>query len=162
MPPAARSDSRLVSLLFSSMRRGYGAGLRTECERLREDGAVALRAVASGCWRRVVGAYASVVGCRGFGPVEPHTEVADHVRLYDDGSGWAGRSRSLDPAGGGPRRRAAGGADAALRRGAGGAAAAPLAVGALLLRGGPNRLRPLSASRRPRGRLHRGRAGPGA
>src|SRR6266536_2234344 len=35
MPPAARSDSRLVSLLFSSMRRGYGAGLRTECERLR-------------------------------------------------------------------------------------------------------------------------------
>src|SRR6266511_2919760 len=32
----------------------------------------------------------------GVGPVEPHTEVADHVRLYDDGSGRAGRSRALD------------------------------------------------------------------
>jgi hypothetical protein len=28
-------------------------------------------------------------GLPGFGPVEPHTEVADHVRLYDDGSGRA-------------------------------------------------------------------------
>src|SRR6266498_4380664 len=56
-------------------------------------------------------------------PVEPHTEVADHVRLYDDGSGRARRSRALDPAGGGARRRAFGGADAARRR-AGGRAAA--------------------------------------
>ena len=31
----------------------------------RQDGAVAPRGAASGCWRRVVGAYASVVGCRG-------------------------------------------------------------------------------------------------
>jgi transposase len=29
------------------------------------------------------------------GPVEPHTEVADHVRLYDDGNGWAGRAREI-------------------------------------------------------------------
>jgi hypothetical protein len=27
--------------------------------------------------------------------------VADHVRLYDDGNGRAGRARPLDPAGGG-------------------------------------------------------------
>src|SRR2546425_9878375 len=69
----------------------------------------------------------------GVGPVEPHTEVADHVRLYDDGNGRAGRARALDPAGGGARRRAVGGADTALRRGGGRAAAAPLACGALLL-----------------------------
>jgi hypothetical protein len=28
-------------------------------------------------------------GLQGFGPVEQHTEVADHVLLYDDGSGRA-------------------------------------------------------------------------
>src|SRR5262245_22435584 len=50
----------------------------------------------------------------GGGPVEPHTEVADHVRLYDDGNGRAGRARALDPAGGGARRRVARGADIAL------------------------------------------------
>src|SRR5205823_14675893 len=72
-------------------------------------------------------------GLPGFGPVEQHTEVADHVRLYDGGSGWAGRARSLDSSCGGARRSAFGGADAALRRGGGRAAAAPLAVGALLL-----------------------------
>src|SRR5207249_4465912 len=54
----------------------------------------------------------------GGGPVEPHTEVADHVRLYDDGNGRAGRARPLDQVCGGARRRAARGADAALRRGA--------------------------------------------
>src|SRR6059036_1317034 len=73
-------------------------------------------------------------------PVEPHTEVADHVRLYD-GSCWAGRSRALDPPCGGLRRRVARGADVALRRGGGRAGVAPLAGGALLLRGGPDRLR---------------------
>ena len=31
----------------------------------RQDGAVAPRVAVSGCWRRVVGAYASLVGCRG-------------------------------------------------------------------------------------------------
>src|SRR3989442_7925 len=36
-------------------------------------------------------------------PVEPHTEVADHERVYD-GSRWAGRARAFDPAGGGSRR----------------------------------------------------------
>src|SRR5207302_8516479 len=71
----------------------------------------------------------------GVGPVEPHTEVADHVRLYDDGNRRAGRARSLDPLGGGSCRRAAGGADAALRRGGGRARLAPLAGRALLLRG---------------------------
>jgi len=32
----------------------------------RQDGAVAPQAAASGCWQRVVGAHASVVGCRGW------------------------------------------------------------------------------------------------
>src|SRR5439155_10428775 len=127
----------------------------------RQDGAVAPRAAVSGCWRRVVGAYANVVGCRGC-PVEPHTEVADHVRLYDDGSGRAGRSRTFDPAGGGARRRAARGADVGLRRGGGRAGATRLAGSALLLRGGPDRLRSLSSSRRARDRLHGRRAGTGA
>src|SRR6266487_5314584 len=36
----------------------------TENRRSRQDGAVAPRAAASDCRRRVVGAYASVVGCR--------------------------------------------------------------------------------------------------
>src|SRR5438876_7403014 len=72
-------------------------------------------------------------------PVEPHTEVADHGRVYD-GHCWAGRARTLGPAGGGSRRGAGGGADAALRRGGGRAAAAPLAGSALLLRGGSDRL----------------------
>src|SRR4029077_16784135 len=67
-------------------------------------------------------------GLPGLGPVEPHREVADHVRLYDDGNGRAGRSRALNPAGGGARRRAARGAVAALGRGGGRAAAWPLAV----------------------------------
>src|SRR5262249_22255126 len=34
---------------------------------LRQDGAVALSVAASDRWQRVVGAYASVVGCRGWG-----------------------------------------------------------------------------------------------
>ena len=77
--------------------------------------------------------------------------------MYDstDGNCRAGRSRALDPAGGGPRRRAARGADAALRRGGGRAGAAPLAGGALLLRGGPDRLRSLSSPGRARDRLRR-------
>src|SRR5438876_7534444 len=72
----------------------------------------------------------------GVGPVEPHTEVADHVRLYDDGNGRAGRARQVDLLGGGACRRAARGADAALRRAGGRAGLASLACGALLLRGG--------------------------
>src|SRR5436309_13465848 len=74
----------------------------------------------------------------GVRPVEPHTEVADHERVYD-GNGRVGRARAFDPAGGGARRRAGRGANAALRREGGGAAAAPVAFGALLLRGGPDR-----------------------
>ena len=42
---------------------GTADGLRPPA--LRQDGAVARGAAVSGCWRRVVGAYASVVGCRG-------------------------------------------------------------------------------------------------
>src|SRR5438876_6197735 len=67
-------------------------------------------------------------------PVEPHTEVADHVRLYDGGNGRAGRAREIDSAGRGPRRRVARGADACLRRGGGGACVAPLAGGAAATR----------------------------
>src|SRR6266545_5224517 len=94
-------------------------------------------------------------------PVEPHTEVADHERVYD-GNCWTGRPREVDPLGRDPRGRAARGADAALRRGGGRAGAAPLAGGALLLRGRPDRLRPLPASHRPRHRLRGGGAGTGA
>src|SRR5437879_12593076 len=72
----------------------------------------------------------------GVGPVEPHTEVADHVRLYDDGNGGAGRSRQVDAVGGGACRRAAGGADAALRRAGGRAGLASLVCGPVLLAGG--------------------------
>src|SRR5262245_11167055 len=53
----------------------------------------------------------------GVGPVEPHTEVADHERVYD-GNCRAGRSRPLDSAGRAARGRAVGGADAAFRCGA--------------------------------------------
>src|SRR2546423_1821590 len=94
-------------------------------------------------------------------PVEPHTEVADHVRVYD-GNCRAGRARALGPPGCGSRGRVAGGADAALRRGGGRAGAAPVAVGALLLRGWSDRLRPASASGRARDRLRCGGAGTGA
>ena len=83
----------------------------------RQDGAVAPWGGGVRLLARVVGAYAYVVGCRG-GPVEPHTEVADHDRVYD-GNCRAGRARQVDSAGGGSRRRAARGADAALRRGGG-------------------------------------------
>src|SRR5215813_1992897 len=84
-------------------------------------------------------------GLPGFGPVEPHTEVADHERVYD-GDGGAGRARTVDPACGGACRRAARGALVGLRRGGGRAAVAPLAVRALLLRGGPDGVRPLPLS----------------
>src|SRR6266508_2211991 len=94
-------------------------------------------------------------------PVEPHTEVADHERVYD-GNCWTGRPREVDPLGRDPRGRAARGADAALRRGGGRAGAAPLAGGALLLRGGPDRLRSLPSPRRAGFRLPGGRAGAGA
>src|SRR5881397_436391 len=80
-------------------------------------------------------------------PVEPHTEVADHERVYD-GNCWHGCARAFDPVGGGPRRRVGGGADAALRRGGGRAAAAALAGGALLLRGRADRVRSAPSSRR--------------
>src|SRR6266508_86546 len=99
--------------------------------RPRQDGAVAPRAAASGWLVRLVGAYA-LAWVAGVCPVEPHTEVADHGRVYD-GNCRPGRSRSLDPAGGGSRGRAAGGADVALRRGGGRAGAEPLAGSALLL-----------------------------
>ena len=53
--PAAKSSSS------RPLERRFGERLRT-----RQDGAVALQGAASGRWRRVVGAYASVVGCRGW------------------------------------------------------------------------------------------------
>jgi transposase len=62
-----------------------------------------------------------------------------------------GRARALDPARSGARRRAARGADAALRRGGGRAGVASLAGGALLLRGGPDRLRSAAPSLVERG-----------
>src|SRR5579859_7970215 len=97
----------------------------------------------------------------GGGPVEPHTEVADHGRVYDGNCG-PGRARQVDSVRSGARRRVARGADAALRRGGGRAAAAPLAGSVLLLRGRPDRLRPLPAPGRSRDRLCRGRAWAGA
>src|SRR6266496_2133668 len=83
------------------------------CACLRQDGAVARRLrcpVVGGEWS----APTHLSWVAGVDPVEPHTEVADHVRLYDDGDGRAGRSRAVDPAGGGARGRVAGGADACL------------------------------------------------
>src|SRR6266536_2995933 len=97
----------------------------------------------------------------GGGPGEPDTEVADHVRLYDDGDGWAGCACALGAAGGRVRRRVARGADACLRRGGGRACAAPLAGGALLLGGGPDRLRSAAFPRRAGDRLRGGGAGLG-
>ena len=44
----------------------------------RQDGAVCVAALSDG-WRTVVGACASA-WVAGVGPVEPHTEVADHDR----------------------------------------------------------------------------------
>src|SRR4029450_12846343 len=49
----------------------------------------------------------------GVRPVEPHTEVADHGRVYD-GNCRVGRAREVDPACGDSGRRAARGADVAL------------------------------------------------
>src|SRR2546425_5966157 len=94
-----------------------------------------VRPVAGGEWS----APTHLSWVAGVCPVEPHTEVADHERVYD-GNGWAGRAREVDPVGGGPRRRVARGADAALRRRGGRGGPAPLACGALLLRGGSDRL----------------------
>jgi hypothetical protein len=67
----------------------------------RQDGAVAASAacpVVGGEWS----APTHLSWVAGVGPVEPHTEVADHVRLYDDGNGRAGRSRAVDSPRGGP------------------------------------------------------------
>src|SRR3990172_10865978 len=75
----------------------------------------------------------------GNGPVEPHTEVADHERVYD-GNRWPGRARALDPVGGGACGRAALRADAALPGGGGRSGAAPVAARAPLLRGGSHGL----------------------
>src|SRR5438876_4193904 len=82
-------------------------------------------------------------------PVEPHTEVADHERVYD-GNDRPRRARELGPFGCGPRRRVTRRADAALRASGGRAVAASLARGALLLRGGTDRLRPVSTPGRAR------------
>src|SRR6266446_2998900 len=119
------------------------------------------------CWARrpVVGgewsAPAHLSWVAGVGPVEPHTEVADHERVYD-GNCWLRRARELGQAGRGSCGRVARGADAALRARGGRAGAATLAESALLLRGRPDRVRPVSTPGRARARLRRRRAGAGA
>src|SRR6266540_4908015 len=50
----------------SAGRPSVGVAGRGELSATRQDGAVAASAAVSGCWRRVVGAYAFVVGCRGW------------------------------------------------------------------------------------------------
>src|SRR5436309_14045709 len=91
------------------------------------------------CWRDW-SAPTHLSWVAGGGPVEPHTEVADHARVYDGNCRFR-RSRTFNSLGRRARGRVAGGADVALRRGGSGAVVASLAGGALLLRGGPDWLR---------------------
>jgi hypothetical protein len=60
------SDVKTAGAAFATAVTGLVAGSLTARLRARQDGAVARRAAASDCWQRVVGAYASVVGCRGW------------------------------------------------------------------------------------------------
>src|SRR6266705_4420162 len=101
---------------------------------------------ASGLRKKVVGAYA-MSWVAGVGPVEPHTEVADHARPYVyDGIRRPGRPQELDPARCCARGRAARRAHDPLRPRCRAAAGLALAGSALLLRGRSDRLRAIPAS----------------
>src|SRR5882724_2548795 len=100
MSPHVCASAGTTATRRSSLRPRAPSGSNSRA-RARQDGAVAASAacpVVGGEWS----APAHLSWVAGVGPVEPHTEVADHVRLYDDGNGRAGRSRAVDSPRGGP------------------------------------------------------------